>query len=241
MRRLTAFGVAALFSIGVPVRSADSERIEGEGVFLPVEAMPESPSPNDFASLRASSPFARVLDPAETFDLKGIAIVNEQPLATLYNRETKQSVVVNAQQETEAGIKLVGVDSADSLEAVKVLVSFAGEEVELKYELEELYPQGGGPGDAGRGDAGKGEPRRGPSKQDVDRFRSLSQEQQAKLRQYIGHVMKSYPNISREERGNLIRGAMMRLTDGRDLEIPESGGSPPRGGRPDGNNSQDRR
>ncbi len=37
--------------------------------------------------------------------------------------------------------------------------------------------------------------------------------------------MKNYPNLSREERGNMIRGAMMRLTDGRDLEIPQA---PPR-------------
>ncbi len=34
--------------------------------------------------------------------------------------------------------------------------------------------------------------------------------------------MKNYPNLSREERGNMIRGAMMRLDDGRDLEIPQA-------------------
>jgi hypothetical protein len=33
--------------------------------------------------------------------------------------------------------------------------------------------------------------------------------------------MRSYPNISREERGNMIRGAMIRLTDGRDLDVPK--------------------
>lgn len=48
--------------------------------------------------------------------------------------------------------------------------------------------------------------------------------------------MKNYPNLSREERGNMIRGAMMRLTDGRDLEVPQSqnpgapGPSPDQGG-----------
>jgi tetratricopeptide (TPR) repeat protein len=61
------------------------------------------------------------------------------------------------------------------------------------------------------------------------REKKETEEKQAKLREYIGAVMKNYPNLSREERGNLIRGAMMRLTDGRDIEVPQA---PPAGQAP---------
>jgi hypothetical protein len=37
--------------------------------------------------------------------------------------------------------------------------------------------------------------------------------------------MKSYPNMSRDEKGNLIRGAMIKLTDGRDIEMPTPNGT----------------
>ena len=83
------------------------------------------------------------------------------------------------------------------------------------------------------GGAKSGEKRKGPSKEDIDRYKSLSDEKRNKLRGYIGHVMKTYPNMSREERGNMIRGAMIRLSDGRDIEYPQpqqGGGGSPRGG-----------
>ncbi len=47
--------------------------------------------------------------------------------------------------------------------------------------------------------------------------------QQKKFHEYIKQTMKKYPNVSREERGNMIRGALIRLTDGHDIEVPEKG------------------
>jgi hypothetical protein len=123
---------------------------------------------------------------------------------------------VTPQEENEQGLKLVEIIPGEDLEGVLAKVTFAGQEVEFKYDAAQIFPSGGS---SGKGNGKKDEKRKGPSKEDIDRYKSLSDEKRNKLRSYIGHVMKSYPNLSREERGNMIRGAMIRLTDGRDLDF----------------------
>lgn len=188
---------------------------------------------SDFDALKEASPFGRVLDPAEVYVLRGVAAFDDIQMATVYNRETKKTFLVTPEKKTEEGLQLVEVRRPPAppdraLEAVSARISFAGDEMEIKYEAAQISPQprpgGGDRGRDGKGKGGDGK-RRGPSKEDIERYRSLPQEKQQKLREYIGHVMRSYPNISREERGNMIRGAMIRLQDGRDLDVP----SPPQG------------
>lgn len=211
---------------------------------IPADPVPDAPSASDFDALRKTSPFTRVLSLSETYALRGVAKINNEEVATLYNRETKKTVVITRDGNNEAGISLVNVTGAPQLDGVTAKISFAGDEAELKYETSQLYPapkpQPGAPGQPGRPPEGE---QRGPSPQDIERYKALPEEKQAKLREYIGHVMKNHPNLSREERGNMIRGAMIRLTDGRDLEIPQApptgqapgtppGGSPNNGAQP---------
>ncbi|PAW63307.1 MAG: hypothetical protein B9S36_04965 [Verrucomicrobiia bacterium Tous-C2TDCM] len=198
--------------------------VHAEDILTSFPAKPEAPSASDFEALRKTSPFTRVLNLSETYTLRGVARINGEQVATVYNRETKKTLVVTPDGKNEAGIALVGVSRAPQLDAVTAKISFAGDEAELKYEMTQLHPEPkGGPGapqsPGGRPPEGE---QRGPSPQDIERYKALPEEKQAKLREYIGAVMKNYPNLSREERGNLIRGAMMRLTDGRDIEIPQS-------------------
>lgn len=219
----------------LPVLSGAAEDGSAEPVTLPVETIPsdpvpDAPSASDFEALRKTSPFTRVLSLSETYALRGVAKINNEEVATLYNRETKKTVVITRDGNNEAGISLVNVTGAPQLDGVTAKISFADDEAELKYETSQLYPapkaQPGAPGQPGRPPEGE---QRGPSPQDIERYKALPEEKQAKLREYIGHVMKNYPNLSREERGNMIRGAMIRLTDGRDLEIPQA---PPPGQSP---------
>jgi hypothetical protein len=209
--------------------------------------VPEGPSESDFDALRKTSPFTRVLSLPETYALRGVATIGDSRVVTLYNRETKQTLVVTPEGDGESGLSLVEIVRSPQLDGVAARISFAGDEAELKYEAAQLNPEpSGGPGGPG-GSGGSSRPgeegeRRGPSPQDIERFRSLPEEKQAKMREYIGSVMRNYPNLSREERGNLIRGAMVRLMDGRDIEIPQAPpqgqgqspgqGPPPAGGPP---------
>ena len=200
--------------------------------------LPKAPVEDDFKALRETSPFKRVLSISETYTLRGVASLEDIEVATLYNRETEKTLVLTRDGEKAEGMELVEVIGAqmpsENLGGVAAKISFAGEEVELKYDASQLSPaaKGGARSSGGDRQGGSGE-RKGPSKEDIERYKGLSEENRNKLRQYIGQIMKQYPNMPREERGNMIRGAMIRLSDGRDLEIPtqqQGGGDQQRGG-----------
>lgn len=214
--------------------------LTGLGAVIPVLAeedfgLPKAPAEEDFIALRETSPFKRVLSISETYALRGVASLENIQVATLYNRETEKTVVVTKEEKTKEGIQLVEVVGAnttsENLAGVAAKISFAGEEVELKYEPSQISPapqqrRGGGSGDR-KGGGSDGE-RRGPSKEDIERYRSLSEENRNKLRQYIGQIIKQYPDMPRDERGNMIRGAMIRLSDGRDIDLqPQQNGGDP--------------
>ncbi|MDF1658428.1 MAG: hypothetical protein P1U58_12510 [Verrucomicrobiales bacterium] len=187
-------------------------------VFAEIE-VPAATGEGDFSALRAASPFIRVLNPAETYALRGVAQVDDVAMATLYNRQTEKTFVVTPQTSSKEGIQLVEIESNQELEGVKAHVSFAGEEVELIYDPQQFVsaPRQG-PGARGKGKGGDGEKRRGPSKEELNRYKALTPEKQKVFQQYIKHVMGTYPDMPREERGNLMRGALIRLSDGQDLD-----------------------
>ncbi len=175
-------------------------------------AAPTALNPDEFTPLVKTSPFTRVLSLSETYALRGIANLGDQQVATLYNKETKKTIVVTAKGDNEAGLSLVTVNPATDLVEVTAKVALAGDEAELRYDESQINLEsrsGSRPGATTR-----------PHSPEHDRFMALPKEQQDKLRSYIGYVMRSYPNMSREERGNLIRGAMTRLSDGQDITIP---------------------
>lgn len=205
------------------VRSAS-----GEPLPPPDSTAPEAPSETDFEALRKTSPFTRVLSLPETYALRGVATIGGERVATLYNRETKKTIVVTPEGGNDVGISLVEIVPAPQLDDVAAKIAFAGDEAELRYEASQIRPEPrpmpGAPNQAG-GSSGSSRPR-GPTPEEIERFRALPEERQAKLREYIDHVRKSYPDMSREERGNLIRGAMMRLSDGHDIAVPAT---PPQG------------
>lgn len=185
---------------------------------LPV---PNAPSEEDFAALRKTSPFTRVLSLPETYALRGVATLGGERIATLYNRETKKTVVVTPDGDNETGISLVEISRGDQLEEVIAKIAFAGDEAELRYEESQIRPQGQIPGAGPPGGQRGGRPR-GPTPEEIERYKALPEDKREKLHQYIQHVRQAYPDMSREERGNLIRGAMMRLSDGHDIAVPSS-------------------
>jgi len=182
--------------------------------------LPQPVSKEHFAAIHSQSPFLRTLNIAETYALRGVAEIGGDPVATLYNRQTKKTLLVTKDRPNEAGIQMIEVVPAQNLEGVGVKVSFAGEVVELKYDSSVVNPQPkakGKPGGDGKS-SGDGK-RRGPSKEDMARYNSLTEEQKQKFRDYARQTMQKYPNLSREERFNMIRGAMTRLSDGHDISV----------------------
>ncbi len=201
--------------------------------------LPQPLGDNHFEALLGNSPFLRVLDLTETYALRGIAEIDGEKVATLFNKQTEKSVLVSAATPNAEQMRLVGVNEAtDFLAGISATIAVAGEEVELKFEPERVAPKpkgrpSGGPGNASGGDRRDGDSqRRGPSKEDMERYKSLPDEKKEKFREYIRQSMQKYPDMSREERGNLIRGALTRLAEGGDISIDanNSGGGSGGGG-----------
>ena len=183
---------------------------------------PQMPGEEIFSHLRKASPFLRTLSISDTYALRGVAKFDDIEVATLYNRETKKTILVTPEEENEYGLKLVKIVEGKDLSGVSAEVSFGGEVAQVKYEQDRLAPKpkmvSGKPVvSSSPGGSPSGSKRRGPSEEDRKRYLSLSEEKKAKLREYIGNVMKKYPDLPREEKGNLIRGALSRLSDGQDI------------------------
>lgn len=187
--------------------------------------LPQPVNAEHFSAIRSQSPFLRTLNISETYSLRGVAEIGGDPVATLYNRKTRKTLLVTKDKANEAGIQMVEVVPAKDLGGVAVKVSFAGEVVELKYDNSVVTPKP----KSGGSSRPSGEPeRRGPSKEDMARYNSLTEEQKQKFRDYARQTMTKHPNMSREERSNMIRGAMTRLAEGRDIQLdsqPSSGSS----------------
>lgn len=212
----------------------------------PAPAFPGAPQalPADhFTALRSQSPFRRSLNLAETYVLKAVTRIGDSSVATIHNKDTKQTFTVTTAGEASPGtgaemLKLVEVAGVTETGTTAVKIDVAGELAELKYSLEQITPPTKNPignGMLGKGGQGGGErdgQRRGPTPEEMDRYKKLSPENQEKLRGYIRNVMEKYPDMPREERGAMIRGALMRLSDGHDVNIQprQEGGNNAGGG-----------
>lgn len=221
----------------------------------PVEvdpAFPGAPTPlpaDHFTVLRTQSPFRRSLNLAETYVLKAVSRIGDSSVATIHNRDTNKTFTVTTDGVSSPGadvLKLIGVAGVAEPTTTAIQIDVAGETAELKYSLEQVTPPTKNP--IGNGLLGKGGPggqqgdnqKRGPTPEEIERFKKLSPEKQEKLKVYIRGVMEKYPDMPREERGAMIRGALLRLSDGHDVNIePKQGGNASQSGGNSGERSRD--
>lgn len=99
------------------------------------DSLPVPVTGDDFAELREHSPFLRTLNISRSLILTGVARIEEDTIATLYDFETRQSYVVSREASPE-GWQLVEVngDSSD-LETLTARIKIAGAEViSIRYD-----------------------------------------------------------------------------------------------------------
>lgn len=112
--------------------------------------MPDSPMPvdndlpqpinaQDTADLLASSPFTRNLNLEDSLQLTGVAYVNGKPVATVYNRDTRQSFLVS-DQPNASGWTLKDVAPSTDLKSAHVTMMIGPEEIRLAYGNEQITP-----------------------------------------------------------------------------------------------------
>lgn len=177
---------------------------------------PPSVSDSDYLLLEEQSPFTRTLNLSDSLILTGIARVDDEQVATLINKETKETYVVSSQINSQ-GWKMVELKSDLDLEKVAAKVSVGGGEVvTVRYSESQLKPGEAKPGAGNqvearpeggrpRGDGGK---RKGPSPEMREKMSKLSEEQRNQLFDKMRKLREANPNMQREDMGKFMNKEM---------------------------------
>lgn len=187
------------------------------------EADPDLPQPFDpksVAPVLENSPFSRMVNLSDNLVLTGIAYVDGKPVATVFNKETKQSSVVGSEPNFQ-GWTLQEALPAPDVKLSQARIRIGGEVVSVRYasvSAEDLRGErrredgNRGPSPGGEGDRFRG-PSRGPSEEDRKRYESLSEKGREKFRDMMRSKFsdEKFRNAPEEERRNIIRREFDRI------------------------------
>jgi len=171
---------------------------------------PDLPQPVDAnvsQALLESSPFSRALNLSDSLVLTGIAYIDGKPVATIVNKATRESYVVSEEPNVQ-GWKLAETSASTQLKRTQAKIMVGTEVVTVRYSEEattpEMMKKGGKPGRSeGGGESGGERPKRDypkPSKEDRERFMSLSDGAREKFRQVMTESREKMMTASPEER-----------------------------------------
>jgi len=212
-----------------PTRSvtpaAVQDGTEVAGVGTAVSDLPVAITTVHFRELMENSPFTRSLNLSDSLILTGVARFDGKPIATLMDRETKQTYVISDVPNPQ-GWKMVDISSGADLETVMAKISVAGGEVvTVRFDENRLKPGEAKPAAGPGGDRRRGGPREGETEEERaarhkrhEEFRAkydkLTDDQKDKMRKIIEKKREENPNMSREDFGNTMREAMERVSKG---------------------------
>lgn len=171
--------------------------------------LPQPVEASQFSALQTQSPFTRSLSLSDSLILTGVARMNGNQVATLLNKETKETYVVSSSANTQ-GWKMVELKSDDDLEKVAAKISVDGGQVvtvrygEWQLKPGEAKPGGGGSGGSVSGEKKEGEGRRGPPSEIREKMAKLSEDQRNKIFSKMRELHEKNPEMSREERGEIF-------------------------------------
>lgn len=183
--------------------------------------LPKVLAAKDFSELMKNSPFTRSLDLSDSLILTGVAKVEGKAVATLMNKETKETYVISESPNAQ-GWKMVEISDEGGLEKVTAKIALSGGEVvTVRFDEAQLKPgeakPAAGPGGDQKTDRKEGRRRHpggGPPPEMIAKLRTLTDEQRGKLREYMIKEAQGNPDMTRDERRALLEKAMGRLTAG---------------------------
>lgn len=189
------------------------------------QADPDLPQPFDPSALAAvttSSPFTRMVNMSDNLVLTGIAYIDGKPVATIFNRETKESHIVSAEPNFQGWVLNEALPAPDITRS-RAVITIGGEKVKLNYaaitaeDMKKKEKSGDrsersdrGPSSGGERFRGEG---RGPSEEDRRRYESLSDKAKEKVREVFRSKFsdEKFRNAPEEERRNIIRKEVERI------------------------------
>ena len=178
--------------------------------------LPPSFETESIAPVIASSPFTRSVNLSDSLVLTGVAYIEGKAVATLFDKEKGQSLVVSEEPNAQ-GWTLAEATPVNNLTRAQAKIQIGGEVVTIRYSSEDLNtkPSGDdrrGPPPGGGGDRfQKGG--RGPSEEDRKRYESLSDKAKEKFRNMMREKFtdEKFRSAPEEERRALIRREFDRI------------------------------
>lgn len=176
----------------------------------PATIDPDLPQPVNFGeaqSLLAASPFTRSLNLSDSLILTGIAFIDGKAVATVLNKEKKESYVVSETPNAQ-GWRLAETSAAVQLNQTQAKIMIGSEIVTVRYSNEQLTPSKKNEtrpasNENGRGrdrDRDRGRDRRGPDNETRQRIDALSPEARQKLFEEFRNNGERLRNASSDER-----------------------------------------
>jgi hypothetical protein len=187
------------------------------------ETDPDLPQPFDpgtLAAVTTSSPFTRMVNMSDNLVLTGIAYINGKPVATIFNKETKESFIVSNEPNFQGWVLNEALPAPDITRS-RAVVTIGGEQVKVSYAAITAADMKGGKkekSDKGSGDRPPGgdsfrREGRGPSDEDRKKYESLSDKSKEKFRDMMRSKFsdEKFRNAPEEERRNIIRKEFERI------------------------------
>lgn len=188
---------------------------------LAAEPDPDLPQPFDPATLSpvvTSSPFTRMVNMSDNLVLTGIAYIDGKPMATLFNKETKQSRLVRTEPDFD-GWTLQEAHPSPDITRSRASINIGGEIISVHYAAltaKDMKPDGNSRSErSDRGPSGGDRYRgsRGPSDEDRKRFETLSEKARDKFRDVMRTKFsdEKFRNAPDEEKRNIMRKEFERI------------------------------
>ncbi|MFV1995401.1 MAG: hypothetical protein ACC661_08180, partial [Verrucomicrobiales bacterium] len=168
--------------------------------------LPQRVAPEHFAVLMRNSPFTRSLNLSDLLILTGLATMDGKQVATLMNKETKETYVVSEEPNPQ-GWRMVEVSGNEDLEkvAAKIVIG-EGEVVTVRYDKWALKPGEAKPAAGGNSEIREAERR--PQGRETPEVRlkimGLPADMRRQVIEQIRKQLRQNPNLNPEERGKTM-------------------------------------
>ncbi len=181
---------------------------------------PDLPQPLDFsfADTLSQSPFTRSVNLENTLQLTGVAYINGHPVATVLNKQTKQSLLVT-EQPNELGWRLLAAEPGTDPSNTQIAMMVGPETVTMHYHGQEMNAPSAGKGgskvDLAGSKSGKNGEKIRPSSLLGDNgkelYASLSPEGRDKLKDLLKARMEKHPEMTAEQNSDYARKAFAKI------------------------------
>lgn len=210
-----------------PLTTADLVPLPSDNLSQPTTATtptdPDLPQPFDPSTLAAiveNPPFSRIVSVSDSLVLTGMAYVDGKPVVTIFDKDSKQSIVVTEEPNLK-GWKLVGARPSEKIDFAQAQIAIGGETFNIRHAAlskddmkrdskSDRRDHRDGPSSGGdRYSRGH----RGPSDEDRKKYESLSENAKEKFRHALREKFSDdkFRNAPEEERRNAIRSIFEKI------------------------------